>query len=714
MMANPTDVTQTQLGSSGGQITLASTQGAFVNRVGANLFSGTGRRVIYSSIDGGAFTQGGLGYAEITPVAYGDDPYGAGTHIVYLASSTNLPIMVISTGLVTRIYGQANPAFAVNYEGGPVSNVLVAPQFRVLGSGTSPGAYAIQPYGAVVANYRVVYQNGSLVIYPAPLEITGNSVTISYDGILPTLTGTFSGLAPGETPATLPYSFYTSVPLVTRTGANGLVYAAGVYPIGLDGSDPNYRVTYVPGSVTIQAAGAVNPLNTAPSLLTNLSSPLLSSLLDGSGTIYTGDISTNNSITVDKQTVTPAADWLGLGNGAMSIESSIVQSYVDAMAGSDPPVTFAHVENLLLGTSAQALTLKGTLLPLAYAQLSTILDIPESEWTAAQRSFVAGIQTLIQEQRQQAAIKAENDYAAWEQQQTEIMQEKLAGLTGPAYYQMLAILSATPPVPPGSFLQTVQGGLSLTAAQTVQKMAIEAIASSTVQAAAAAGQTGSAADGASKAGDAIATGGEVLWKIATVRAIGNQEISLQSGLKAILGPQASKKIFPSDYKGRLLAEKGGNFEGGDVAAITEAETKAEVQVDVKVEETMSEVVKSLDAIAEGGEDAAKAVQALSSLMETAGEFLGPVGLALELAGNVMQAVTGAVEYAQIGTYNTAFKQAVEQANKSVSVSDLKSMLGSSTGQQQVMGYLSAGIAVNGELPPPTVATKSLNQILNYF
>ena len=138
----------------------------------------------------------------------------------------------------------------------------------------------------------------NLTITPAPLTITANDQSMTYAGTMPALSVSYSGLAGGDTPATFATSPNTA-PSVTTVPASS---DAGSYAITVSGAyDPNYTISYVNGTLTINKASAnivITPYNvpddgnphTATGTATGVESPIpanLTSLLNLSGTAHT-------------------------------------------------------------------------------------------------------------------------------------------------------------------------------------------------------------------------------------------------------------------------------------------------------------------------------------------------------------------------------------------------------------------------------------------
>jgi len=110
-------------------------------------------------------------------------------------------------------------------------------------------------------NYTFTYVPGSVTITAGvPLTITANNATRAVGAPNPAFTATYAGFVNGDTPASLTG---TLVCTTTATTAN----PAGTYPITCSGqTSATYTITYVPGVLTVTAAGPI--LSLAPTALT--------------------------------------------------------------------------------------------------------------------------------------------------------------------------------------------------------------------------------------------------------------------------------------------------------------------------------------------------------------------------------------------------------------------------------------------------------------
>ena len=114
--------------------------------------------------------------------------------------------------------------------------------------GAPAGSYTLTPSGAVDPNYVIQYVNGPYTINPAPLTVTASNVTMTYGGTVPPLGVTYTGFVNGDKASSL------TTPAAASTNATS-ASPAGTYPINAAGAvDPNYSITYTPGTLTINPA----------------------------------------------------------------------------------------------------------------------------------------------------------------------------------------------------------------------------------------------------------------------------------------------------------------------------------------------------------------------------------------------------------------------------------------------------------------------------
>jgi hypothetical protein len=158
-----------------------------------------------SGVYGGSVTLTATGGASGNPVVFTVDPSSSG---VCAVSGTN--------GSTLSYTGTGSCVIDANQVGG---------------SGYGPAPQVQQTF----------------TVDPAPLTITASSATTTYGSQAPAITPSYSGFVIGDSPASLATQPSCST---TVTSAS----PAGAYPSDCRGAaDPNYQISYVSGSVTVQA-----------------------------------------------------------------------------------------------------------------------------------------------------------------------------------------------------------------------------------------------------------------------------------------------------------------------------------------------------------------------------------------------------------------------------------------------------------------------------
>jgi lipopolysaccharide export system protein LptA len=118
------------------------------------------------------------------------------------------------------------------------------------GSGSSVGTYATAASGAIDNNYNISYVGGTLTVNKANLTISADSQSMTYGGIMPTLTASYTGLVNGDSSSSLTTepSIISATPATANAGTyNGTITASGAL-------DNNYTISYAAGNLTINKA----------------------------------------------------------------------------------------------------------------------------------------------------------------------------------------------------------------------------------------------------------------------------------------------------------------------------------------------------------------------------------------------------------------------------------------------------------------------------
>jgi LPXTG-site transpeptidase (sortase) family protein len=213
----------------------------------------------------------------------------------------------------TREYGLANPALDatitgfVNGETLGTSDVTGSPSCTTTATISSPVSGSPYPITCTIGtlsstNYTFTFGDGELTITEAALNITASSDTMTYGGIVPTITPIYTGLRAGDTEPATPPTCST-----TATSSSPV----GSYPSTCSGAaDSNYNITYTPGTVTVTQAALTVTANDKTREYGS-PNPLLDATITGfvnGETLGTSDVTGSPSCTT---TATPSSPVTG-------------------------------------------------------------------------------------------------------------------------------------------------------------------------------------------------------------------------------------------------------------------------------------------------------------------------------------------------------------------------------------------------------------------
>lgn len=163
--------------------------------------------------------------------------------------TVNKAPLTISVNEASKVYGQKNPIFSLNYvglkNGESTPNWTTAPTFTTDATKTSDvGTYTVNVIGEPT-NYEATLVEGLLNITQAPLTIKANNATRQYFGIEPTYTFTYSGFVNGDTEDVLTQkpSMGTEAKAASNVGNYTLMPQGAVAK--------NYTIAYKEGTLTI-------------------------------------------------------------------------------------------------------------------------------------------------------------------------------------------------------------------------------------------------------------------------------------------------------------------------------------------------------------------------------------------------------------------------------------------------------------------------------
>ena len=159
--------------------------------------------------------------------------------------------IIITANNLTRVYGEANPelTYAVNGKG-----LSGTPELSCEATATSPvGTYDILISKGTISNSAVTYVKGTLTITKAPLTISANHYTKKQGEDNPQFTLTYDGFKNNDTEAS-----FTTQPTVSCSATKDS--PVGDYDVTVSGAiSGNYNISYVNGSLTIEAVPTPEP-----------------------------------------------------------------------------------------------------------------------------------------------------------------------------------------------------------------------------------------------------------------------------------------------------------------------------------------------------------------------------------------------------------------------------------------------------------------------
>jgi len=162
----------------------------------------------------------------------------------------------ITAGSTSATYGGSIPPISASFSGfvngDSASSLTTQPVCSTGATSSSPvGTYSSSCSGASDPNYTISYVNGAVQITTASLVIAASSPTMTYGGTVPTVNPSYSGFVNGDNASSL-----TSAPSCSTTATSSS--PAGSYPDSCVGAaDPNYSITYVPGTTVVGTAALV-------------------------------------------------------------------------------------------------------------------------------------------------------------------------------------------------------------------------------------------------------------------------------------------------------------------------------------------------------------------------------------------------------------------------------------------------------------------------
>jgi hypothetical protein len=209
------------------------------------------------------------------------------TAIGSISATVNKAIASATPNTGSKIYGSTDPGFTGMLTGFIAGDNVTATYSRTSGETVGGGPYAISanlsPSG-ILSNYDVTYNTANFTISKAPLTATANNASMSYDGTLPSLTGTLTGVISGDA---ITSSFTTTATAASPTGS---------YAITPQLSDPgnklnNYAAVLVNGTLTVSTDATTTTVQSSAPIALTQSNVTFTAKVSSSGGTPAGQVS---------------------------------------------------------------------------------------------------------------------------------------------------------------------------------------------------------------------------------------------------------------------------------------------------------------------------------------------------------------------------------------------------------------------------------------
>ena len=185
----------------------------------------------------------GAGTATITAVQTGNAAFTAATPVTQTLT-VNKKALTVTADNKSKIYGEANPALTVTYNGLVNGETVLNPApsvSTIAGQLSGVGTYDITASG-ISPNYEISFVKGTLTVNKKALTVTAENKNKIYGEVNPALTVTYNGLVNGETALS---------PAPSLSTVADQLSGVGTYDITASGTSPNYEISFVKGTLTV-------------------------------------------------------------------------------------------------------------------------------------------------------------------------------------------------------------------------------------------------------------------------------------------------------------------------------------------------------------------------------------------------------------------------------------------------------------------------------
>jgi CSLREA domain-containing protein len=338
---------------------------------------------------------GALSGTPTTPGSYtftvrASNTAGAATQVVTIVVAK--AALAVTADDLSKVYGAANPTLTFQVSGlapGDTAASALTGALATDATATSAaGTYTITQGTLAAANYSLSFTGGTLTVTRAPLTATAEGKIRRVGQVNPPLTIAYSGFVLGQDASVL------DVAPVASTEATP-ASAPGTYAITVaGGSDDNYQLTYVAGTLTVTDKEIPVIAWANPAAITY-------------GTVL-GTAQLNAAATVNGQPLAgsfsydpPAGTRLNAGTGQLlkvtftpadGANYAVVEKQVQIDVSRAPLTITAEDKSMLAGEALPALTARYS--GFVYGETTAALDTPASLSTAATSASPPGFYAI--------------------------------------------------------------------------------------------------------------------------------------------------------------------------------------------------------------------------------------------------------------------------------------------------------------------------------
>ena len=288
-------------------------------------------------------------------------------------------------GDASRIYGAANPAFTISYEGFLNGDTEASLSTKPTATTTASAASAVGDYDITLAggasdNYDLSYTTGKLTVTPAPLTVKAKDVTRFEGNPNPAFEIEYTGFVNGETAAVL-----TTQPTATTTATSQS--PVGVYDITVSGgAAQNYTLTYVNGKLTVADKSSITITAKSASRIYGAANPQFEY------TVMGGELQGTPSLTCEAVPGSPVGTYIiKVEKGSITTDANFV--FNDGqLTVTKAPLTATANATRYYGEDNP--TLDVTYSGFVNGETAAVLKQPATATTTATKSSPAGYYTI--------------------------------------------------------------------------------------------------------------------------------------------------------------------------------------------------------------------------------------------------------------------------------------------------------------------------------